>query len=161
MTDPKTCPRPLRVAPVYSLDRGEGSSAPRRDELMAEVAHIKYDMTMNQPGPPPADAAQMIRELRRRARLTQAELAQRLGTSQPAIARWESGRVDPGYDRVMDVARACERWVIPRVVDYDREVPINIYFNLQMTPAQRLEGLVTFLDFLNKSRRRIEEQDAA
>lgn len=52
-------------------------------------------------------AADLIREARLRAGLTQAALAERAGTSQPAIARWESGRSVPSMDVVFDLVRAA------------------------------------------------------
>lgn len=42
-----------------------------------------------------AQAAELIREVRARAGLTQSELARRAGTSQAALARYESGDVSP------------------------------------------------------------------
>jgi transcriptional regulator with XRE-family HTH domain len=44
------------------------------------------------------DAARSLREARRRAGLTQAELALRAGTSQAAISAYESGRKAPSVD---------------------------------------------------------------
>lgn len=41
-----------------------------------------------------------LRRTRRKAGLTQAELARRMGTSQPAVARAESGLVQPTLDFV-------------------------------------------------------------
>lgn len=49
----------------------------------------------------------LVREARKRAGLTQAELARRVGSTQPAIARLESGRVQPTFDRVVELLRAC------------------------------------------------------
>jgi transcriptional regulator with XRE-family HTH domain len=49
----------------------------------------------------------LIKEARRRAGLTQAELAERAGTTQSAIARWERGLVDPGFDKVRQLLRLC------------------------------------------------------
>lgn len=48
----------------------------------------------------------LIREARKRAGLTQAELARRAGTTQSSIARWESGRTQPGFDTVRRLVRA-------------------------------------------------------
>ncbi|WP_185934914.1 helix-turn-helix transcriptional regulator [Mycolicibacterium hodleri] len=50
---------------------------------------------------------QLIRQARRRAGLTQAELASRAGTQQPAVARWESGRTAASLDEVMRLVRLC------------------------------------------------------
>jgi transcriptional regulator with XRE-family HTH domain len=49
----------------------------------------------------------LIREARRRAGLTQAELADRADTAQPAIARWESGRTAVSLDDVVRLVRLC------------------------------------------------------
>ena len=49
----------------------------------------------------------LIREARRRAGLTQTELALRAGTAQPAIARWESGRTAVSLDDVRRLVRLC------------------------------------------------------
>jgi transcriptional regulator with XRE-family HTH domain len=49
----------------------------------------------------------LIREARRRAGLTQAELAAAAGTSQSGIARWESGRTAISLDDVMRLVRLC------------------------------------------------------
>jgi len=49
----------------------------------------------------------LIREARRRAGLTQAELAARAGTAQPALARWESGSTAVSLDDVIRLIRLC------------------------------------------------------
>jgi transcriptional regulator with XRE-family HTH domain len=62
----------------------------------------------------------LIREARRRAGLTQAQLAARAGTAQPAITRWESGRTAVSLDDVARLVRLCgldlELAVVPRDV---------------------------------------------
>ncbi len=49
----------------------------------------------------------LVREARRRAGLTQAELADRAGTSQPAIARYERATALPDLDTLHRIAEAC------------------------------------------------------
>ena len=49
----------------------------------------------------------LVREARRRAGLTQAELAERLGTSQSAVARWERGAAHPSLETLRAVVRGC------------------------------------------------------
>lgn len=60
----------------------------------------------------------LIREARRRAGLTQAGLASRAGTTQSAIARWESGRTAVSLDDVHRLVRLCgfdvELMLVPR-----------------------------------------------
>jgi transcriptional regulator with XRE-family HTH domain len=62
---------------------------------------------------------QIIREARRRAGLTQAELAAKLGTTQSAVARLERGRTEPSYSRVTEAVRACGLSLIPRITELD------------------------------------------
>ncbi len=50
--------------------------------------------------------AQQVRELREMLQLSQADLAERAGTKQPAIARLESGRILPRLDLLHKVAQA-------------------------------------------------------
>lgn len=52
-------------------------------------------------------AGHLIREARRRAGLSQAELAVRVGTTQSAIARLERGRTSPSLERTRELIRAC------------------------------------------------------
>ena len=62
---------------------------------------------------------QIVREARRRAGLSQAQLADRLGTTQSAIARIECGRSEPSFSKVVAAARACGIELVPRLVDVD------------------------------------------
>jgi transcriptional regulator with XRE-family HTH domain len=50
--------------------------------------------------------ASLLVEARTRARLTQAELAERMGTSQSTIARLESGRARPSLSTLLRLAKA-------------------------------------------------------
>lgn len=60
--------------------------------------------------PAGVDAAALIRTARRRHGLTQAELAGRIGTSQPVISAYEHGRRDPSTETLRRiVAGAGER----------------------------------------------------
>ena len=49
----------------------------------------------------------LVREARRRAGLTQQELAERAGTTQSAIARLERGRTSPSFDLVLKLIKAA------------------------------------------------------
>jgi transcriptional regulator with XRE-family HTH domain len=49
----------------------------------------------------------IVRDARRRAGLTQAELARRVGTSQPAIARYERARAMPDLATLHRIVEAC------------------------------------------------------
>ncbi len=49
----------------------------------------------------------VIREARERARLSQADVARRAGTSQPAIARYEAGQARPRLETAQRCVEAC------------------------------------------------------
>ncbi|MGD0153034.1 MAG: helix-turn-helix transcriptional regulator [Thermacetogeniaceae bacterium] len=51
--------------------------------------------------------ASLIIRLRNKAGLSQAELARKIGTTQSAIARMESGKVVPHLESLAKIARAC------------------------------------------------------
>jgi predicted nucleotidyltransferase/DNA-binding XRE family transcriptional regulator len=63
------------------------NSSAHIDEDVARVYLYRYRCSV--------DAATLIRETRRAAGLSQAALAQRAGTSQPAVARYEAGGSSP------------------------------------------------------------------
>lgn len=88
--------------------------------------------------------AQLIREARRRAGLTQAELADRTGTTQSAVARWERGGSRPDLDTVVRVVRACGLDVEVAVVPPDDSDMAQAERLLGVSAAQRLEwGVAT------------------
>ena len=62
------------------------------------------------------DSAVIISSVRQRAGLSQAELALRAGTSQPAVARYESGKASPSTSTLLRLLRAA---------GYDLEVQIR------------------------------------
>jgi transcriptional regulator with XRE-family HTH domain len=55
------------------------------------------------------DAARVLRQERRRAGLTQRQLADRTGVPQPAVARIESGTVVPRVDTLDRLLAGCGR----------------------------------------------------
>ena len=52
-------------------------------------------------------AADLIREARLRAGLTQYELAERSGSERSVIARWEQGAVSPSVEKLVELIEAC------------------------------------------------------
>lgn len=89
----------------------------------------------------------LIREARRRAALTQAELARRLSTSQSTVARWETGRQAPNFDTVIRALRACGLDLDIHLVPYDDSDASLFDGYLRMTPQQRYESLMNLLAF--------------
>jgi len=74
----------------------------------------------------------LIREARRRAGLTQAELAVLAGTSQSGIARWEAGRTAVSLDDAIRLVRLC---------GFDLEVMLLPRDESDIAQATRLAGL--------------------
>ncbi|MGH2751308.1 MAG: helix-turn-helix domain-containing protein [Actinomycetota bacterium] len=91
---------------------------------------------------PVTSGGYLIAEARQRAGLAQAELAERLGTSQSLVARWETGRVTPSFRAVVRAARACELELSVGLSTYDAEHDILIADQLRLTPEQRARKML-------------------
>ena len=65
----------------------------RQDRLAAPAAGVGYERARRG-----FELGQQLRALREAQHLSQAELARRMGSTQPAIARLEAGRVAPSLD---------------------------------------------------------------
>lgn len=83
-------------------------------------------------------SADLLREARLRAGLTQRELAHRAGTSQSAIARWESGSVQPSLERLRELIRACGLELTLGIANYDDSYDEWIERYLDLSPEERL-----------------------
>ena len=91
----------------------------------------------------------MIREARRRAGLTQAELAERINTAQPNVARWESADMSPTVDVLSRIVQACGLELIVRLIPReanDWTVVEDSQANKSMD--ERLEKLIGFVDVI-------------
>ena len=95
---------------------------------------------------------QLIREARRRAGLTQRELASRAGTTQSAIARVERGATEPSYARVDSLVRACGFELIPKIARPDDSDWSVASANLRLTPAARVRQHQAALRFARAGR---------
>lgn len=86
------------------------------------------------------NAARVLREARRRAGLSQRELARRSGVPQPAIARIESGVTIPRVDTFARLLATCGRSLraVPRLgVGVDRTVMRELR---SLSPEERLRA---------------------
>lgn len=83
----------------------------------------------------------MIQEARRRANITQAELARRLGTSQSVVARWESKNRSPSFEKTVEAVRACGFDLGVSLPRYDEQDLAQAAQNVRLTHAQRLNLL--------------------
>ena len=101
-------------------------------------------------------AAELLRQARARAGLSQRALAQRAGTAQSAIARIESGLTSPTWDTLQRLLAAVDleihAAVEPRVVVGSHMLD-DVPRILMMTPEQRLEEVKNLSEFLRHARR--------
>jgi transcriptional regulator with XRE-family HTH domain len=81
----------------------------------------------------------LIREARRRAGLSQRELAERAGTTQSAIARLETGASTPSLDTVTRLVRLCGFDLEVALVERDGSDWTQARRLLALTPGQRLD----------------------
>ncbi len=79
---------------------------------------------------------------RRRAGLTQRELAERLGLRQATIARWERGHRQVGLEDVEAVAAACGLQLEAHLVAEDRSWWPQIALQLELDPLDRVRRLI-------------------
>lgn len=95
----------------------------------------------------------LIREARKRAGLTQAELAERIGTTQSAVARWESRRSTPSFDTVFRIVRACGLDLDLMLVERDDSDWTQARQLLQLSVGERLAHADQVRDQLDELRR--------
>jgi transcriptional regulator with XRE-family HTH domain len=86
-------------------------------------------------------SADLLREARRRAGLTQAQLGSLVGRPQSAIARWESGRVEPSLETLRELIRACGLELAFSIYNYDDSYVPFIERHLEMSPADRVRHM--------------------
>jgi transcriptional regulator with XRE-family HTH domain len=84
-------------------------------------------------------SADLLREARLRAGITQEELGRRAGRPQSQIARWESGRVDPSLETLRMLIRACGLELTYGLATYDDSYVPYIERLLELTPQERIE----------------------
>jgi transcriptional regulator with XRE-family HTH domain len=84
----------------------------------------------------------LVRQARLRAGMSQRQLAEKLGTSQSLVARWERGQVEPPFGSVVRAVRACGLDLGVRLAAYDREHDLLIDENLKLTPSERLKRML-------------------
>lgn len=100
---------------------------------------------------------ELIREARKRAGLSQQELAERLGTTQSVIARWETGARSPTLDALRRAVRACGFTLNVGVGVPDPDHELLVRGNLALSPTERLDRIVDQLagleDLVGQARR--------
>ena len=94
----------------------------------------------------------LVREARRRADLTQRELAERAGTTQSAIARLESGRTSPSFDQVVRLIRLCGFRLDVALDPYDDSDVAQAEALLTLSVDERLDQLHAGIAFAEELR---------
>ena len=95
---------------------------------------------------------ELVREARKRAALTQAQLAERAGTTQSAIARLESGRTSPALEQVERLLRLCGFQLIVELAPYDDSDIVQAEAQLRRTPEDRARRLATVVNSMRAFR---------
>ncbi|MGH3031459.1 MAG: helix-turn-helix domain-containing protein [Gaiellaceae bacterium] len=90
--------------------------------------------------------ADLIREARLRAGLTQDELSRLTGTQRSVIARWEQGTVMPGFDNMLEVIEACGFDLPLMLVARDTSLNERLDKNRELAPERRAQRLLAKLD---------------
>lgn len=88
--------------------------------------------------------AQIIREARLKAGLTQTELADRLGRDRAQVARWETGAQEPSFENLRAVVEACG-FVLEVEIAERKETPhfdAELERSLLRAPQQRVQDLL-------------------
>ena len=104
---------------------------------------------------------ELVREARRRAGLTQRELAERAGTTQSAIARLESGRNSPSFEQVDRLLKLCGFSMIVSLATYDDSHLGQAKANLRRTVDERIADNAAGLKFADELREGLERAQSA
>ncbi len=89
-------------------------------------------------------AAQIIREARLRAGLTQSELAKRLGRERAQVARWEIGGQEPSFENMQSAVEACGFSLRVEIAEREEtpELDAELEASLPQAPQQRVQALL-------------------
>jgi transcriptional regulator with XRE-family HTH domain len=90
-------------------------------------------------------AGQLLREARLRAGLTQEELAKQVGGPRSQIARWEQDAVEPGFETVRRLLRACGFDLPLELVPYEPAVSERLGKNVLLAPERRVRRMLRAL----------------
>ncbi len=89
----------------------------------------------------------LVRNARRSAGLTQAQIARRLGVAQPVVARLENAAANPTIETLDRALRATGRRLALATEPHRTSVDESlIRKHLELTPAQRVDALEAMYD---------------
>jgi transcriptional regulator with XRE-family HTH domain len=89
-------------------------------------------------------SAQIIREARLKAGLTQSELAERLGRERGQIARWEIGGQKPSFENLRAAVEACGFTLRVEIAEPEETPRFDAELRESVTqaPQQRVQTLL-------------------
>lgn len=99
------------------------------------------------------DTGLLVREARTGAGLSQVELADRLGTTQSAVSRWEHGHDEPRLSRLTAILAACGLRAELTFAPDDGVDRAQIRQQLAMSPADRLASVTNLSRFVHEAHR--------
>jgi transcriptional regulator with XRE-family HTH domain len=88
--------------------------------------------------------AQIIREARLKAGLTQTELAARLGRDRAQVARWETGGQEPSFENLQAVVEACGFSLRVEIAEREQTPALDAELDASLleAPQQRVQALL-------------------
>ncbi|HEV2360261.1 MAG TPA: helix-turn-helix transcriptional regulator [Acidimicrobiales bacterium] len=95
-----------------------------------------------------------MEQARKRARLTQSDVARRAGVTTSVLSRWERGWVEPSFEAVDRVVEACglRLSAVLSEAPIDPHDAILVTEALARTPSERLQLLMDYVRFVESAR---------
>jgi transcriptional regulator with XRE-family HTH domain len=94
----------------------------------------------------------LLLEARRRAGLSQAELARRAGKATSVIGRWERNEVGPSFETLQELIRTCGFELRLSLAERDDSQDAAIEASLDLTTDERFARLEAWAEFLAEAR---------
>ena len=101
-----------------------------------------------------------IKEARQRVGLTQKQMAELVGVSSHAVWCWESGKMKPSHEHLVELAYRCEMstdWILGRDVleaELLKEADVSFRNAIEGLPMEDVESIQEFIRFVRERRRR-------
>lgn len=102
----------------------------------------------------------LLREARRRAGLSQAELGARVGRPQTQVARWERDAVNPSLETLRELVRVCGLELTLGLATHDDSYALDAAERLALPPPARLARSLTSANSVRALNRRRGQQRA-
>ena len=94
--------------------------------------------------------AEVVREARTRAGLTQDELSRLSGVARSLIARWEQGSVSPSIDNFLEIIEVCGFELPLVLIERNTGFDDRLDKNRHLTPERRARRLLSEIEKTSK-----------